>query len=42
MMQVVGYGMAQAAAQKVYAASGIGPDEVHVVELHDCFAHRMN
>ncbi len=38
MMQVVGYGMAQAAAQKVYAASGIGPDEVHVVELHDCFA----
>ena len=38
MMQLVGYGMAQAAAQKVYEAAGIGPEDVQVVELHDCFA----
>lgn len=37
MRKVVGYDMAKAAAQKVYADSGIGPDEVDVVELHDCF-----
>ena len=39
MMQLVGYDMARAAANKVYAAAGIGPDDVDVVELHDCFAH---
>ena len=39
MMQLVGYDMAKAAAAQVYAAAGIGPDEVDVVELHDCFAH---
>ncbi|MGO9357636.1 MAG: lipid-transfer protein [Xanthobacteraceae bacterium] len=39
MMQVVGYDMTQAAASKVYEAAGIGPDDVDVVELHDCFAH---
>jgi acetyl-CoA acetyltransferase len=38
MMQLVGYGMAQAAAQQVYDAAGIGPEDVQVVELHDCFA----
>ncbi|MEO8137247.1 MAG: lipid-transfer protein [Betaproteobacteria bacterium] len=38
MMQVVGYDMARAAAQQVYAAAGIGPDDIDVVELHDCFA----
>ena len=38
MMQVVGYGMAKDAARQVYEAAGIGPDEVQVVELHDCFA----
>ncbi len=38
MMQVVGYGMARDAARQVYEASGIGPDQVQVVELHDCFA----
>ncbi len=37
MRQLVGYDMAAAAAQKVYAAAGIGPDDVDVVELHDCF-----
>ncbi|MBV8636378.1 MAG: lipid-transfer protein [Burkholderiaceae bacterium] len=38
MMQVVGYGMAKEAAHQVYEASGIGPHQVQVVELHDCFA----
>jgi acetyl-CoA acetyltransferase len=38
MMQVVGYDMSKEAANKVYKQSGIGPDEVKVVELHDCFA----
>jgi acetyl-CoA acetyltransferase len=38
MMQVVGYDMAQAAADQVYEAAGIGPEDVDVVELHDCFA----
>ena len=38
MMRVVGYGMSQDAAQQVYAQAGIGPEDVDVVELHDCFA----
>ncbi|MGY3528212.1 lipid-transfer protein [Bradyrhizobium sp. USDA 4452] len=39
MMQLVGYDMARDAASKVYEAAGIGPRDVDVVELHDCFAH---
>ncbi len=39
MMRLVGYDMAKAAADTVYEAAGIGPDDVDVVELHDCFAH---
>ena len=39
MMQLVGYGMTQAAAKQVFEAAGIGPEDVDVVELHDCFAH---
>jgi acetyl-CoA acetyltransferase len=38
MMKLVGYGMTQAAARSVYEQAGIGPDELDVVELHDCFA----
>ena len=38
MMSVVGYDMAREAANKTYAAAGIGPDDIQVVELHDCFA----
>ena len=30
--------MTQAAARQVYDAAGIGPEDVDVVELHDCFA----
>jgi sterol carrier protein 2 len=39
MMRLVGYEMSREAADKVYQQSGIGPDELDVVELHDCFAH---
>lgn len=36
-MRIIGYDMTAAAAKEVYEKSGIGPDEVNVVELHDCF-----
>lgn len=38
MMQVVGYDMSKQAAAKVYQQAGLGPDDLDVVELHDCFA----
>ena len=38
MMMLVGYGMSRAAAHAVYEQAGIGPAELDVVELHDCFA----
>jgi sterol carrier protein 2 len=37
MMQVIGYGMSKSAGSQVYAEAGVGPDDVQVVELHDCF-----
>ncbi|KQP22441.1 lipid-transfer protein [Pseudorhodoferax sp. Leaf267] len=37
MRKVVGYDMTAAAARQVYEAAGIGPEDVDVVELHDCF-----
>ena len=39
MREVVGFSMAKAAAQQVYDAAGVGPQDLDVVELHDCFAH---
>ena len=39
MMRVVGYDMTKAAARQVYETTGIGPDQIDVVEIHDCFAH---
>jgi len=36
-MKIVGYDLSAAAAQQVYQQAGIGPQEVDVVELHDCF-----
>jgi acetyl-CoA acetyltransferase len=36
-MKIVGYDMTAAAAKDVYEQAGIGPEEVDVVELHDCF-----
>lgn len=37
MIKVVGADMTRAASREVYEASGIGPEDVDVVELHDCF-----
>lgn len=39
MIHLAGYDMSKRAAEQVYEASGVGPDEIPVVELHDCFAH---
>lgn len=39
MMEVVGYGMTREAANRVYELAGVGPADIDVVELHDCFAH---
>jgi|Hof3ISUMetaT_23_FD_contig_91_459990_length_6934_multi_4_in_0_out_0_7 acetyl-CoA acetyltransferase len=38
MRDVAGYSMSRAAARKAYEMAGIGAQDVHVVELHDCFA----
>ncbi|MDP9920484.1 acetyl-CoA acetyltransferase [Variovorax boronicumulans] len=37
MRKLVGYDMTRRAAQQVYEAAGIGPEDVPVAELHDCF-----
>ncbi|MDR3418937.1 MAG: lipid-transfer protein [Nevskia sp.] len=37
MIKMVGYDMTAAAARQVYEQSGVGPEDVQVVELHDCF-----
>ena len=37
MMSVVGYDMTRQAAAQVYESAGIGPDDLDVIELHDCF-----
>ncbi|HLL53599.1 MAG TPA: lipid-transfer protein [Myxococcaceae bacterium] len=37
MIKMVGFDLAASAAKQVYEKSGLGPDDVDVVELHDCF-----
>lgn len=37
-IRAVGSEVSRAAAQQVYDASGIGPDDIQVIELHDCFS----
>jgi sterol carrier protein 2 len=37
MIKMVGYDMAAAAARDAYEKAGVGPDDLDVVELHDCF-----
>jgi acetyl-CoA acetyltransferase len=37
-MKLVGMDMTKAAARSVYEQSGVGPEQVDVVELHDCFS----
>ena len=39
MIQMVGFDMAQRAAGEVYEKAGVGPQDIRVAELHDCFAH---
>jgi sterol carrier protein 2 len=39
MISLVGADMAKAAANAVYEQAGIGPEDIDVCELHDCFAH---
>jgi len=36
-MKIVGYDMTAAAAREVYEQSGLSPEDMDVVELHDCF-----
>ena len=37
MIKMVGYDMSKECAKKVYDEAGLGPKDVQVVELHDCF-----
>ena len=37
MIKMVGFDMAKNAADAVYEEAGIGPEDVDVIELHDCF-----
>jgi acetyl-CoA acetyltransferase len=37
MIEAVGAGMSKRAADQVYAQAGVGPDDIDVCELHDCF-----
>jgi acetyl-CoA acetyltransferase len=37
-IKVVGYDMSKEAADRAYDEAGLGPDDVDVVELHDCFS----
>jgi acetyl-CoA acyltransferase len=37
-IKIVGYDMSKKAADQAYEEAGVGPDDVDVVELHDCFS----
>ncbi len=37
MRKLVGFEMSRSAAQQVYLEGGIGPEDIDVIELHDCF-----
>jgi len=37
-MKMVGYDLTKQAARQVYQHSGLGPENVDVIELHDCFS----
>jgi acetyl-CoA acetyltransferase len=37
MIKMCGYDLSVAAGRQVYKEAGIGPEDVQVVELHDCF-----
>jgi acetyl-CoA acyltransferase len=38
MIDLVGVGMTESASRAVYEQAGIGPEDIDVIELHDCFA----
>jgi acetyl-CoA acetyltransferase len=38
MIDLVGFHMSEEAAKRVYEAAGVGPEDIDVCELHDCFA----
>lgn len=38
MIDLVGFHLSDGAAKQVYEQSGLGPEDVDVCELHDCFA----
>ena len=40
-MKLAGYRSSEEAARKAYEISGIQPEEVDVVELHDCFTGKI-
>ena len=37
-IKIVGFDMTKKASQKAYEQSGVGPENVDVIELHDCFS----
>ncbi len=37
MVKMVGQDLTKAAAKQVYESSGLGPNDIQVIELHDCF-----
>ena len=37
-MKVVGFDMSKLAAEKAYKAAGVSPQDIQVIELHDCFS----
>jgi len=37
MIKLIGFDMAKRAAKEAYETAGLGPDDMQVVELHDCF-----
>jgi acetyl-CoA acyltransferase len=37
MMKLVGYDLTRSAASQVYEEAGVDPEDIPVVELHDCF-----
>lgn len=39
MMRLVGSDMTREAASRAYVEAGLGPQDIDVIELHDCFAH---
>lgn len=38
MIKLVGFSLTREAARAVYESAGVGPEDVDVCELHDCFA----